>query len=171
MSNDTHAALMAEAAKLLEELKENIEDTLWTRPPAPKGAEEGWEFWQGQIPNLMAFSIAGCPEDERYYGALVKGTTVVNMPPEVSSVVFAARPSVVLQQLEKNLDKAAWAPGEPTTVEEGFEFHEGKVLDLVFSIAGNPTTGAAFGAVVSGKESTKMPRAFAKKVFAARKTT
>lgn len=91
MSNDAHAAVMAEAKKLLEELKEHLEDAIWTRSPAPKGAEEGWEFWNGQIPNLMAFSIAGCAKDERYYGALVKGTTVVNMPPEVSRKVFAAR--------------------------------------------------------------------------------
>lgn len=92
MSNDTHAALMAEAAKLLEELKENVKEAIWTRTPTPPGEDPGWELWQGQIPNLMAFSIAGHVKHDRHYGALVKGTTVVNMTPEVSREVFAARP-------------------------------------------------------------------------------
>lgn len=92
MSNDTHAAVMAEAKKVLEELKEHLKDAIWTRSPAPKDAEEGWEFWQGQIPNRMAFSIVGNPTTRQYDGSVVKGATVVRMTGEVAEAVFATRP-------------------------------------------------------------------------------
>ncbi len=92
MSNDTHAAVMAEAKKILEELKECLKETIWTRAPAPQGAEEGWEFWQGQVPNRMAFTVVGNPTTRQYEGSVVKGSTVVRMTAEVAEAVFATRP-------------------------------------------------------------------------------
>lgn len=92
MSTDTHAAVMAEANKILDELKEHIKEAVWTRTPVPAGEDPGWELWQGQIPNRLAFSVAGNPSQGIYRGAAVKGTTVVHMTDEVVKETFAARP-------------------------------------------------------------------------------